>query len=60
MTSPAEIANDVAARIREADQYALDASAAFAAGRFQEWFEKQAQELKARLEAEGEKLLAPK
>ena len=50
-------AADAAARIEQADNEAAEAQAAFAAGRFPEYWAIKAQQLKARLEAEGERAI---
>ncbi len=56
--TPAEIASDVAARIEQADEESADAVAAFAAGRFPEYWLKRAEEIKKRIEDNGEHAIA--
>ena len=55
--SPDQIAAESAARIAAADQEATDATAAFVAGRFDDWWTKRAEALQKRIEAEGERAI---
>jgi hypothetical protein len=54
----ATIAADVAARIAEADQEAGDAAAAFAAGRFSEYWQARAAGIMQRIKEGGENAIA--
>lgn len=54
MLDPQQLAADVAERIAQADRDALDATTAFAAGRFQDYWDKQAKVVMQRMEADGD------
>lgn len=56
--STEDYAADVAASIAKADQDAYDAAAAFAAGRFPEYFALKSEQVRKRLEAAGERAIA--
>jgi len=56
--SPQDPVADVAARIKQADNEAFDAAAAFAAGRFEEYWKLQADRTMKRLEEAGEHAIA--
>lgn len=53
----AEIVADAAARVKAADDDAADAQAAFAAGRFAEWWANRAQQVQKGIEAGAEDAL---
>lgn len=58
MTILEQFAADVAERIREADKDAADASAAFVAGRFEEYWAKRAEAIAKRIEEAGNAAIA--
>ena len=58
MTPVEQFTADAAARIKEADDYAHDAMAASAAGRFSEFWDKQIKAAQSRMEANGEQAIA--
>ena len=58
MTPPETLASDVADRITQADNESANATAAFAAGRFEEYWKIRADQVMKRVEAAGEQAIA--
>lgn len=55
--TPQQVIDDVAARIRAADQEATDATAAFIGGRFREYIAAKSAKLLAKLKADADAIL---